>query len=348
MKVRNLIQCALTAYTKVTLNEMTDPKSGVHHVMFTGKVSDIPTSMLDLECNRLDGTVVDDRIQIFVKAPIKSGLRASARNIAEKSLADIVKGEFLDDNVIDVRNIQNKLIHLMAVKNHDYGNAFNKGCDTIGSIYGMSRLWDKCSRFMSLFASKEQPVVKDESLDDTISDLANYCMMYLAWKDNQKDKTTPMIDGTLLFDVTEDIRFGDLRVMDGNKDISEDLMENIDNGYLYYTDCNSKRLYYSKFNIVNEFKCSNLKLTYPIKMKEVSIDTTSLHDMTNDILNGNVLIKLDDNDISSLAIEDIKKKGAKYFITPDNKEMYYSTKDSKIKPYQSGKHKLTITYPHNK
>ena len=73
----------------------------------------------------------------------------------------------------------------MAKKNADYGNAFNKGCDKIGYRYGLARMYDKANRLVHLieddFQGYNNPNVEDESMFDTIQDLANYCNMLLAW-----------------------------------------------------------------------------------------------------------------------------------------------------------------------
>lgn len=105
-------------------------------------------------------------------------------SVAYESMANIVEEPLKTKAVVDLRVVQNDLVRLMAKKNHDYGNAFNQGCDALGSSYAISRLWDKCSRFMALVKNKDQ-AVKDESILDTISDLANYCTMYLAWNNNK-------------------------------------------------------------------------------------------------------------------------------------------------------------------
>lgn len=105
---------------------------------------------------------------------------------AAASLNPIVDEDLIDDNVIRMRMIQNQAINLYAKKNADYGNAFEKGCDNLGFMYAFSRIWDKTQRFENLakkYAENENADirVKDETLNDTILDLANYCFMFLSW-----------------------------------------------------------------------------------------------------------------------------------------------------------------------
>ena len=85
------------------------------------------------------------------------------------------------------RTIQDKLINIYAKKNHDYGDSFNEGCNELGVGYAFSRIFDKTKRFQTLakgiMNNNLSIEVQDETIEDTIMDLANYCMMYLAWRD---------------------------------------------------------------------------------------------------------------------------------------------------------------------
>lgn len=110
------------------------------------------------------------------------------------ALNGVVPKELITPEVVALRDQQNKMLNLMAKKNADYGNAFNKGCDKLGYKYGLARMYDKANRLIHLiedeFQGDNKPNVEDESMFDTIQDLANYCNMLLAWKDkyNQENK----------------------------------------------------------------------------------------------------------------------------------------------------------------
>ena len=69
------------------------------------------------------------------------------------------------------------LTALYARKNHDYGDSFGKGFKEYGMTMPCIRLEDKLNRLKSLLKSGAQ--VKDESIDDTLMDLANYAIMTL-------------------------------------------------------------------------------------------------------------------------------------------------------------------------
>lgn len=61
-------------------------------------------------------------------------------------------------------------------KNKDYGNSFGEGFEEYGLLMPVIRLEDKFKRFKRLALSGEQNV-KDESIEDTLLDLANYALM---------------------------------------------------------------------------------------------------------------------------------------------------------------------------
>ncbi len=106
-------------------------------------------------------------------------------NYWKAALNGVVSKELITPEVVALRDQQNKMLNLMAKKNADYGNAFNKGCDKLGYRYGLARIYDKANRLIHLieddFQGCNKPNVEDESMFDTIQDLANYCNMLLAW-----------------------------------------------------------------------------------------------------------------------------------------------------------------------
>ena len=63
-------------------------------------------------------------------------------------------------------------------KNHDYGNSFGETYKKLGIISAITRISDKYNRICSLATkSADERKVKDESIKDTLLDLANYCIM---------------------------------------------------------------------------------------------------------------------------------------------------------------------------
>lgn len=71
-----------------------------------------------------------------------------------------------------------ELNQVYKAKNHDYGDSFGDTYKKLGIISAVTRLSDKMNRLMSL-AVKHDAQVKDEKIEDTLLDMANYAIMTL-------------------------------------------------------------------------------------------------------------------------------------------------------------------------
>lgn len=69
-----------------------------------------------------------------------------------------------------------ELNSLYTRKNHDYGDSFGKGFKEYGMVMPIIRLEDKLSRLKALIKTENKV---DESIEDTLMDLANYSIMTL-------------------------------------------------------------------------------------------------------------------------------------------------------------------------
>ena len=76
-----------------------------------------------------------------------------------------------EDITIQLRN-------LYDAKNRDYGDSFGQSFRKWGLPMSCIRLGDKLNRLES-FAQKKDMQVNDESVEDTLRDLANYAIMTL-------------------------------------------------------------------------------------------------------------------------------------------------------------------------
>lgn len=81
-------------------------------------------------------------------------------------------------------DICEELNEIYARKNHDYGDSFGKGYAEYGIVMAVIRLEDKLNRLKSLI--KAEALVKDESINDTLMDLANYAIMTVI----ERERTT--------------------------------------------------------------------------------------------------------------------------------------------------------------
>ena len=122
-------------------------------------------------------------------------------NYWKATLNGVVPQHLVTPEVVALRDQQNKMLNLMAKKNADYGNAFNKGCNKLGYKYGLARMYDKLNRLIHFieddFNGYNKPNVEDETMFDTIQDLGNYCNMLLAWQASSYgyEPTIPLTGG---------------------------------------------------------------------------------------------------------------------------------------------------------
>ena len=73
-------------------------------------------------------------------------------------------------------------------KSHDYGDSFGETFNKLGIISAITRISDKYNRLVSLCTkSQEEMMVKDESIHDTLLDMANYCIMTIIELDKNKE-----------------------------------------------------------------------------------------------------------------------------------------------------------------
>ena len=82
-----------------------------------------------------------------------------------------------NNNVAHHKAICTELSELYARKNNDYGDAFHLSFIEEGMAMARIRLGDKLDRFKTLTKDPDSQNVKDESVRDTLIDLANYAIM---------------------------------------------------------------------------------------------------------------------------------------------------------------------------
>ena len=86
--------------------------------------------------------------------------------------------------------IVTELNKLYAEKNHDYGNSFGETYQKLGIISALTRISDKYNRLVSLATKpEEERKVKNESIQDTLLDLSNYCIMTVIEMEAEKENS---------------------------------------------------------------------------------------------------------------------------------------------------------------
>lgn len=103
------------------------------------------------------------------------------------------------------KDLYNSIIENMSktyeAKNADYGDSVGDTYNKFGDVSFLTRITDKYNRILSLSDKGECEAVKDEKLDDTILDLANYCVLWLVereYKATPKSETLTEMTKTFL------------------------------------------------------------------------------------------------------------------------------------------------------
>lgn len=98
--------------------------------------------------------------------------------------------------LLSYEEVMQKLHDVYVRKNSDYGDSFSKSLNKYGEVAAMVRIEDKKNRLDSLFGKENDRMVVNEPLDDTIEDIANYFIMWRAWRQRQKTLETGGVECT--------------------------------------------------------------------------------------------------------------------------------------------------------
>lgn len=82
------------------------------------------------------------------------------------------------DKVMIHKELCSDMHSLYERKNADYGDSFAQMRRRYPQVIGM-KLWEKVNRLCNLLDNPESQQVTDESVNDTLMDIANYAMMEL-------------------------------------------------------------------------------------------------------------------------------------------------------------------------
>lgn len=97
----------------------------------------------------------------------------------------------MNDNVQRHKTICDELNALYERKNADYGDSFHQSYLDEGIAMSRIRLGDKLNRFKKLTKDPESQRIGDESVRDTLIDLANYAIMTVLELDAMKRINKP-------------------------------------------------------------------------------------------------------------------------------------------------------------
>lgn len=115
-----------------------------------------------------------------------SGMQTYSETNSEKCSIFERKQFMVQSNIEQHRKICKYLNKLYEKKNADYGDSFHETYLQEGMAMARIRLGDKYRRFCTLTRNVDNQQVKDETIRDTLLDLANYAIMTVMEIDNEK------------------------------------------------------------------------------------------------------------------------------------------------------------------
>ena len=89
------------------------------------------------------------------------------------------------DNVSQFKEISDSLGELYKKKNKAYGNSFGDTYKKLGIISAVTRISDKYNRLCNLATNPDIDNL-GESIEDTLRDMASYCIMTLMEMKNER------------------------------------------------------------------------------------------------------------------------------------------------------------------
>lgn len=87
--------------------------------------------------------------------------------------------------MLNFEDTQKELTELYKKKNKDYGNSFEQSLNEYGLLPTIIRLKEKIARADNIYANNKTAIA-EESIEDTLKDIANYCIITLTWLKNKK------------------------------------------------------------------------------------------------------------------------------------------------------------------
>lgn len=82
------------------------------------------------------------------------------------------KPQYAEEIVEEIAKLHDK-------KNNDYGGAYYEMLNECGTAAGSGIIYNKSRRLANLIKDRTEQMVKDESVEDTLLDLASYAIMTL-------------------------------------------------------------------------------------------------------------------------------------------------------------------------
>lgn len=122
--------------------------------------------------NKNDTTNTLDYLTTTVKSLTAHGITLEDVESMEKTITKQSTKLELHKQILD------ELHETYQSKNSDYGDSFGETFEKLGIVSSVTRIADKTNRLVSLVGKKNDgQKVLDETIEDTLLDCANYCIM---------------------------------------------------------------------------------------------------------------------------------------------------------------------------
>ena len=137
----------------------------------------------ELICDNLGRSITDEEIAQLTAYKKNSGdtaqIEVFCRTSDDASAPSVALVPSMDKTV-RIKQLANDLAETYCRKNADYGDSFGISVRKYGIIAALTRMSDKWNRLENLILNMDKnsvPNVSDESVLDTLLDMATYCLM---------------------------------------------------------------------------------------------------------------------------------------------------------------------------
>ena len=94
----------------------------------------------------------------------------------------------IEEEIKAFKILTDKMYNTYKKKHKDYGQVNIDTWDKFGPVSMLTRMYDKLGRLDNLLVKQQKRLVLDESIDDTLLDLANYALMTLLEVQRRRQK----------------------------------------------------------------------------------------------------------------------------------------------------------------
>lgn len=165
----------------------------VDHYVLVSKFGDHRIRVLSnkiIDKNAVLVKTMENKSEELVGTLAKAGISTEELSRPSKEDDTVDENDYDEKLVYEHRELTTLLNSLYKVKNKKYGDSFGQSVREFGYISALTRMSDKYNRLKQLIMSNQTGSDTDESLEDTLVDLANYCLMTVMELNHAKENCT--------------------------------------------------------------------------------------------------------------------------------------------------------------